>query len=188
MTAAASDAEYVKMNLKNVCLSQLATATEVEGLTNVNDCIKKAAAADSRYMAWNDTGQKCYHNPNPPTQSQSPSCKGEVQYKTRCWATYVHVFSLLAGVTLIILFGMYVRTMPPKTDDSDADTVGDKSLHTGIYIPLFSFMLSFGVVCLWKKRRFKIGGDCPRLDWVMDNWKLGLGGIFAVGFVLFFVF
>lgn len=185
MTAAASDAEYVQMDLKDVCLSNLVSATKVEEATNdVNDCIKKAAAADSRYMAWTQEG--CYHSQNPPVKSSD--CPNEVQYKTRCWATYVHVFSLLAGVTLIILFGMYARTMPPKTDDSDADTVGDKSLLLGVQISLFMFVISFGVVCLWKKRRFKISGDCPRLDWVMDKWHLCLGGIFAVGLVLLLLF
>jgi hypothetical protein len=186
MTAAASDAEYVQTASDGFCLSQLATATKVEKATNVNDCMTQAAAANGRYMAWNEKGQECYHNPNPPIQLSG--CRGEVQYKTRCWATKVHVFSLLVGVTCVILFGMYVRTMPPKTDDSDADTVGDKSLLLGVQISLFMFLLSFGVVCLWKKRRFKISGDCPRLDWVMDKWHLCLGGIFAVGLVLLLLF
>ena len=185
MTAAASDAEYVQTASDGFCLNQLATATKVEGATNVNECMTQAAAADSRYMAWTqDKG--CYHSKNPPEKSSD--CPNEVQYKTRCWATYVHVFSLLAGVTFIILFGMYARTMPPKTDDSDADTVGDKSLLLGVQISLFMFVISFGVVCLWKKRRFKISGDCQRLDWVMDKWHLCLGGIFAVGLVLLLLF
>ena len=186
MTTAASNTNYVKTASGGFCLSKLATKIEENDATTVGQCIEKAAAADSRYMALDTGNQKCYHSKNPPVQSTE--CPNEVQYKTRCWATYVHVFSLLAGVTLIILFGMYARTKPPKTDDSDADTVGNKSLLLGVQISLFMFIISFCVVCLWKKRRFKISGDCPRLDWVMDKWHLCLGGLFAVGLVLLLLF
>ena len=94
----------------------------------------------------------------------------------------------MVGVITCILFGMYVRTMP-KTDDSEADTVGDKSLLLGVQISLCLFLLSLVSVCggipkTWYDK-FKIGGNCPRLDWVMDKWQVYLGGIFAVMLTLY---